>query len=40
MYNSDLEYMIGLQYILDKMFAISAHYDSDMGIGAGITLRY
>lgn len=40
MYNSDLEYMVGLKYILDKMFAISAHYDSDMGIGAGITLLY
>ena len=38
--NSDLEYMAGLKYILDKNFSLSAHYDSDMGLGAGLTFTY
>lgn len=38
--NSDLEYMAGLKYVLDKSFALSAHYDSDMGFGAGLTVTY
>ncbi|MEO6914276.1 MAG: multicopper oxidase domain-containing protein [Chitinophagaceae bacterium] len=38
--NSDKEYMAGLRYILTKYFAISTHYDSDMGYGAGITITY
>lgn len=40
MYNSDFEYMAGLKYILDKNFALSVHYDSDMGLGGGLTLIY
>lgn len=38
--NSDLEYMAGLRYVLDKNFSLSAHYDSDMGFGAGFTFLY
>lgn len=38
--NTDKEYMMGLQYIATKNFAIRAHYDSDMGFGAGIVFRY
>ncbi len=40
MYNSDFEYMAGLKYVLDKSFSLSAHYDSDMGFGAGFTYTY
>jgi hypothetical protein len=40
MVNSDLEYMIGARYIWTKYIALSTHYDSDMGIGAGIVLNY
>lgn len=40
MVNSDREYMGGLKYILTKNFALSAHYDSDMGWGAGVTVAY
>lgn len=40
MYNSDFEYMAGLKYILTKKFSLSAHYDSDMGLGAGFTFSY
>jgi FtsP/CotA-like multicopper oxidase with cupredoxin domain len=38
--NTDREYMVGLRYILSKWFALSSHYDSDMGLGAGITVTY
>jgi hypothetical protein len=38
--NSDKEYMAGLRYILTKYFSLSTHYDSDMGLGAGITITY
>lgn len=38
--NSDLEYSTGLRYILTKYLSLSAHYDSDMGAGAGVTLNY
>lgn len=38
--NSDLEYSAGLRYILTKYFSLSGHYDSDMGIGAGVTVTY
>lgn len=38
--NTDKEYMVGLRYIVSKWFALSTHYDSDMGLGAGITLTY
>ena len=40
MVNTDYEYMAGFRYIITKNFALSTHYDSDMGFGAGITLSY
>ncbi len=40
MVNSDKEYMVGLQYVVTKHIAFRTHYDSDMGFGAGITLKY
>ncbi len=40
MMNTDKEYMAGLRYTATKYVSISAHYDSDMGIGAGITISY
>ncbi|MEO5782386.1 MAG: multicopper oxidase domain-containing protein, partial [Ginsengibacter sp.] len=40
MLNTDKEYMAGFRYILSKYFSLSSHYDSDMGIGAGITITY
>lgn len=40
MLNTDKEYMAGFRYILTKYLALSSHYDSDMGYGAGITLNY
>lgn len=38
--NTDKEYAAGFRYIFTKWFALSTHYDSDMGVGAGITLTY
>ena len=38
--NTDKEYAVGFRYILSKWFALSTHYDSDMGLGAGFTLTY
>ncbi|KIC89230.1 multicopper oxidase domain-containing protein [Flavihumibacter sp. ZG627] len=40
MWNTDKEYAAGLRYILRKWLALSAHYDSDMGLGGGIALIY
>ncbi|HLP92491.1 MAG TPA: multicopper oxidase domain-containing protein [Saprospiraceae bacterium] len=40
MFNSDLEYAIGTRYIISKYLSASAHYDSDMGLGAGVVLTY
>ncbi|MEQ1675867.1 MAG: multicopper oxidase domain-containing protein [Chitinophagaceae bacterium] len=40
MLNTDKEYMAGFRYILTKYISLSTHYDSDMGLGAGITLTY
>ncbi|SKA36493.1 copper-resistance protein, CopA family [Chitinophaga eiseniae] len=40
MVNTDKEYMAGFRYIFTRNFALSTHYDSDMGLGAGITLSY
>ncbi|NLR67446.1 multicopper oxidase domain-containing protein [Chitinophaga varians] len=40
MVNTDKEYMAGFRYIFTRHFSLSTHYDSDMGIGAGITLSY
>ncbi|MEO8087605.1 MAG: multicopper oxidase domain-containing protein, partial [Bacteroidota bacterium] len=40
MINTDKEYMAGFRYILTKYISASTHYDSDMGIGAGLTFTY
>lgn len=40
MLNTDREYQLGGRYILTKYLAASAHYDSDMKFGAGLTLNY
>lgn len=40
MTNTDKEYMAGFRYIVTKYFSFSTHYDSDMGLGAGVTLNY
>ncbi len=40
MLNTDKEYMAGLRYIATKYISIGTHYDSDMGIGAGIVITY
>jgi FtsP/CotA-like multicopper oxidase with cupredoxin domain/uncharacterized Zn finger protein (UPF0148 family) len=38
--NTDKEYMAGFRYVLSKWLTASTHYDSDMGIGAGLTITY
>jgi len=38
--NTDKEYTAGARYIVNKNFSVSSHYDSDMGLGAGLTLTY
>jgi len=40
MINTDKEYMAGFRYIASKYISLSTHYDSDMGIGAGLTINY
>ncbi|MES2777663.1 MAG: multicopper oxidase domain-containing protein [Bacteroidota bacterium] len=40
MLNTDKEYMAGFRYILTKYLSLSTHYDSDMGLGAGISITY
>lgn len=40
MVNTDKEYAAGFRYIITKWFGLSTHYDSDMGLGAGVTLTY
>lgn len=40
MVNTDKEYMAGLRYIATKYISFSTHYDSDMGVGAGLTITY
>jgi FtsP/CotA-like multicopper oxidase with cupredoxin domain len=40
MINTDKEYMAGFRYIAAKYISLSTHYDSDMGLGAGVTLTY
>ena len=40
MINSDKEYMIGLRYIAGRNIGVSTHFDSDMGLGVGITINY
>jgi CopA family copper-resistance protein len=40
MVNTDREYMAALKYIFTKNTGLTAHYDSDMGFGVGLTLNY
>jgi CopA family copper-resistance protein len=40
MVNTDKEYMFGGRYIFTRNLSLAAHYDSDMGFGAGLTLNY
>ena len=40
MYNSDKEYAVGMRYIITKYISASTHYDSDLGLGVGLTLTY
>jgi hypothetical protein len=40
MVNTDKEYTAGFRYIVTKYFSLSTHYDSDMGLGGGVTLTY
>lgn len=40
MWNTDFEYSAGSRYILTKFWSLSAHYDSDMGLGGGIAFTY
>jgi len=40
MINTDKEYMTGFRYIVGKNYGITTHYDSDMGIGFGVSLNY
>ncbi|MGY3053107.1 CopA family copper-resistance protein [Pedobacter sp. UYEF25] len=40
MINTDKEYAAGARYILTKYISVSSHYDSDMGLGGGLTLTY
>ncbi|MBS1497444.1 MAG: multicopper oxidase domain-containing protein [Bacteroidetes bacterium] len=40
MINTDKEYMAGLRYIATKYISLSSHYDSDMGLGVGMTITY
>lgn len=39
-WNTDYEYNVGSRYILSKFWSLSAHYDSDMGLGGGIAFTY
>jgi hypothetical protein len=32
--------MVGLRYIVGKYISIGTHYDSDIGIGAGVVFTY
>ncbi len=40
MVNTDKEYMLELGYIVNRFMRVRAHYDSDMGFGAGLTINY
>lgn len=40
MVNTDKEYAAGMRYILTKYISLSSHYDSDMGLGGGLTFTY
>ncbi len=38
--NTDKEYAAGFRYVTCKYLSFSGHYDSDMGLGAGISVTY
>ncbi len=40
MVNTDKEYMAGFRYIVTKYISLSTHYDSDMGLGGGLSFTY
>jgi CopA family copper-resistance protein len=40
MWNTDMEWEVGLRYIITKNFSVSASYDNDYGAGGGLTLTY
>ena len=40
MINTDKEYMAGASYIFNKNLSARVHYDSDMGLGVGLSVRY
>lgn len=40
MWNTDREWMAGARWILTKYWSLSSHYDSDMGIGVGVSFTY
>ncbi len=40
MANTDKEYMGALSYVINKNFGLRIHYDSDMGLGFGVTAVY
>ena len=40
MVNTDMEDMAELKYIINKNMGIRTHYDSDMGLGIGLSLNY
>ena len=40
MVNTDKEYMVELSYVLNKNMGLRTHYDSDMGLGIGLSLNY
>lgn len=40
MINTDKEYMAAVKYIFTRYVGATAHYDSDMGFGVGLTLNY
>ena len=40
MINTDKEYTTGFRYIATKYISLSTHWDSDMGVGGGITVTY
>lgn len=39
-WNTDYEYSVGSRYILTRYWSLSAHYDSDMGLGGGLAFTY
>ncbi|MEO7049454.1 MAG: copper oxidase, partial [Ferruginibacter sp.] len=40
MANTNKEYAMGIRYVITKYISASSHYDSDMGLGIGVTFTY